>query len=171
MIFCVHIAAVICLVIVQTVIITALPFFDFFYDLLIPFVIYLGLFRSLREGLPVVLLCGFLIDGLSGAGFGLYFTTYIWLYLLCRWVINFFHSENSFISLFAVVSGVILQNIMFLGIFFILEPGGYTYRYILRFLHVQIIFALITGPLFLVGFRQVFIMLDNYLNEIKNVDI
>jgi len=160
MIICFYAAIIICLVITQTVILAALPFFNSCYDILIPFIIYLGLFRSLKEGLPLVFVCGFLLDGLSGAGFGLYTTTYIWLYICCRWVIGFFHAENSFILFFAVVFGVILQNLIFLGIFLILEPGGYMHSYILSSFHVQLIGAFITGPFFLLFFKHCFIIMD-----------
>ena len=160
MIFCFYAVVIICLVITQTVIMAALPFFDSCYDILIPFIIYLGLFRSLREGLPVVLLCGFLLDGLSGAAFGLYTTTYIWLYICCRWIIGFFHAENSFILLFAVVSGVILQNLIFLGIFFILESGGRMHSYILNSFQAQVLYAFITGPFFLAFFKHFFMFIN-----------
>ena len=160
MIFCFYAVVIICLVITQTVIMAALPFFDSCYDILIPFIIYLGLFRSLREGLPVVLLSGFLLDGLSGAAFGLYTTTYIWLYICCRWIIGFFHAENIFILIFAVVSGVILQNLIFLGIFLILEPGGHMHNYILSSFHVQLIGAFITGPFLLLFFKHCFMLMD-----------
>ncbi|MCD6184552.1 MAG: hypothetical protein J7K84_01985 [Deltaproteobacteria bacterium] len=160
MIFCFYAVVIICLVITQTVIMAALPFFDSCYDILIPFIIYLGLFRSLREGLPVVLLSGFLLDGLSGAAFGLYTTTYIWLYICCRWIIGFFHAENIFILIFAVVSGVILQNLIFLSIFFILEPGSHMYSYILNSLQIQLIGAFITGPFFLLFFKHCFMIME-----------
>ena len=163
MLFCFYAAAIICLVITQTVIMASIPFFDSFYDILIPFIIYLGLFRSLRESLPVVLLCGFFIDGLSGGSFGLYSTTYIWLYICCKCVIRFFHAENRFILFVAVVLGVILQNAMFFGIFFILEPDGRQDIYIINFFQSQVICAFITGPFFLAGFKQVFTILDRRL--------
>ncbi len=158
MLFWFYAAAIICLVLAQTVIMPFIPCLHSFYDVLIPFIICLGLFRSLRESLPVVLLCGFLIDGLSGGSFGLYSTTYIWLYICCRCVIRFFHAENRFILFFSVVLGVILQNI----IFFMLEPGDQD-RYIMNFFQIQVICAFITGPFLLAGFKQVFIIFDKRL--------
>ena len=76
-----NISACLFLVILQTTIIPYLPLLDKFYDLLIPFIVYLGLSRPVRESLPFVLFLGFIMDNLSGGPFGLYLTTYFWLFV------------------------------------------------------------------------------------------
>ncbi len=69
------------LVILQTTVMPNLPLLDSFYDLLIPFVVFLGLFRPVRESLPFVFFLGFIMDNLSGSPFGLYLTAYFWLFI------------------------------------------------------------------------------------------
>ena len=67
-----HICICFGLVILQTTIMPYFSLFDKFYDLLSPFVVYLSLFRSTRESVPVILFFGFIMDSLSGWAFGLY---------------------------------------------------------------------------------------------------
>jgi len=59
-----------CLVLIKTTLIPELPLFDKFYDLLIPIIIYLGFFRNKREGIPICLFFGFIMDSLSGGPMG-----------------------------------------------------------------------------------------------------
>ncbi len=162
MLFCLYAAIIICIVVVQTVVMPSFPLFDSFYDILLSFIIFIGLFRSPREGLPVALMCGFLLDGLSGAGVGFYTTTYVWVYICCIWAIRFFHAENSFIFLFAVAAGVIGQNLIFLGSFLITGSDTRMQGSVLSSFHSQVIYAFITGPFLLAGFKQIFKLLDKY---------
>jgi hypothetical protein len=66
MIYCFYVAACLFLVILQTAVLPHLPLLNSFYDLLIPFIIYLALYRPLREGLLLVILLGFIMDNISG---------------------------------------------------------------------------------------------------------
>jgi len=50
-----NISACLFLVILQTTIMPYLPLLEKFYDLLIPFIVYLSLSRPVRESLPFVL--------------------------------------------------------------------------------------------------------------------
>jgi hypothetical protein len=61
-----HILASLCLVLMKTTLIPGVPMFDKFYDLLIPIIIYLGLFRSLSEGVPIIFFFGIIMDSLCG---------------------------------------------------------------------------------------------------------
>jgi len=67
-----NIATCLVLVILQTTVMPSLSLPGRFYDLMIPFVVYLGLSRPVREGLLFVCLIGFIMDNLSGSPFGLY---------------------------------------------------------------------------------------------------
>ena len=71
-----NISVCLLLVILQTTIMPYLPPLDKFYDLLIPFIVYLSLSRPVRESLPFILFLGYIMDNLSGGPFGLYLTTY-----------------------------------------------------------------------------------------------
>ena len=117
-----------------------------FYDLLIPFVVYVGLFRPLKEGLTVVIVLGLLVDGLSSGPFGLFLTTYLWLFAGVKWVVTFLHAHSKVILPFVVALGVLLENAVFLGVVGLLMPGAQfpldTHKTVL----VQFTLAVFTGP-------------------------
>ena len=94
MIYCFYVAVCLFLVILQTAVFPHLPLLDSFYDQLIPFMIYLALYRRLREGLLFVVLFGFIMDNISGSSFGLYLTTYCWLLIGVKWTIKFVQVGN-----------------------------------------------------------------------------
>ena len=83
------------LLLAQTVILPDIPGLVIYYDLVLLFVFYLSLFRPIRESLPIVLILGFIMDNLSGAPFGVYFTTYFWIYFGIRWVTCFLRRTRS----------------------------------------------------------------------------
>jgi rod shape-determining protein MreD len=72
MIYCFYIGICLCLVILQTAVLPHIPLLDTFYDLIVAFIIYLGLYRPLRDGLLLALFLGFIMDNLSGSPFGIY---------------------------------------------------------------------------------------------------
>ena len=142
-------------IILQTTLFPLVAWLDGFYDLLIPFVIYLGLFRPLKEGLPVVFFVGLTMDTLSGGAFGMYSTTYFWLYGAIAWLIGFLHFKNNLLLPFVVVVGVFLENMVFLGTIKLGHPAGALPGGIFRTVSVQLLWALFTGPLLLLLIRAV----------------
>ena len=102
-------------IVIQTTLFPLFAWLTDFYDLLIPFVVYLGLFRPLKEGLPVVFFLGLTMDTLSGGAFGIYSTTYFWLYACIAWLIGILHFKNNLLLPFIVVVGVLMENLVFLG--------------------------------------------------------
>ena len=103
------------LVILKTTLMTYFSMFDQFYDLLIPFVFFLGLYRPAREGIPFILLLGFVLDSLSGGPFGIFMTTYFWIFVLTRWLVTFMHAGNKGLWLIAVAVGVLIENIIIIA--------------------------------------------------------
>jgi len=138
-----------CLIIIQTTIMPFIPLFDRFYDLLCPFVIYLGLYRSVREGLPIVFFCGLMMDGLFGGPFGLYVTTYIWIFIGVKWMLTFLQLNNIFLLLFIIVLGVLLENLIFIGALTMLAPGLQFPSDAIRIVGMQVLWAICTGPFIL----------------------
>ncbi len=111
-----NIGACLFLVILQTTIMPYLPLLDKFYDLLIPFIVYLSLFRPVRESLPFVLFLGFIMDNLSGGPFGLYLTTYFWLYVGVKGITMFIQVGNRLLIIALIVAnGVLFENLILLG--------------------------------------------------------
>ncbi|MBU0988209.1 MAG: hypothetical protein KKH68_13255 [Proteobacteria bacterium] len=123
--------------------------FEKFYDLFVPLIIYLGLFRSTRESIPVILALGFVMDNLSGSPLGLYLTTYVWLFVSVRWIITVLQVKDSILLPFVVAAGVLMQNIIFIGTMAMSKPGPGFFSTVLGTVAVQLLWALLTGPIFL----------------------
>jgi cell shape-determining protein MreD len=138
------------LVLIKTTLVPALSIFDKFYDLLIPIIIYLSLFRPLREGIPIILFFGIIMDSLCGGPAGLYLTTYIWLYAGMCWLTQFLHAGNIVLVALAVALGVAFECAILLGYMVILAPSAIIPMDAAKTVLLQIIWALTTGPLILV---------------------
>jgi cell shape-determining protein MreD len=143
------------LIVIQTTVMPHVPMFGRFYDLLLPLVIYLSIFRPVREGAVIVLVFGFLMDNISGGPFGLYLTAYIWLFIGVRWAITFLHVGDSFLLPFVVAVGVLIENLIFIGARAMLEQNLQVSQTIVNTIAVQVIWAIFTGPFFLLLFNYV----------------
>lgn len=141
-----------CLIIFQTTIVPHLPLFDNFYDLPALFIIYLSLYRPARESLPVVIFLGFVMDSLSSTPFMLYITAYLWLFLSIRGITKILRLEGRFRLPFIVVSGILIENLIFIGTVFMLDSGFRFSLTVVRSIAVQSLWAMCTGSLFLVSF-------------------
>jgi len=134
------------LVITRTTLIPILPLFEKFYDLLIPIIIYLALFRKKREGIPIVLFFGFIMDSLSGGPMGLYLIIYIWLYILVHWLSQFFRIGSVLFLALTVTVGVAFEIVCLVGYIALLAPGASIPEDAVKTILLQLIWALLTGP-------------------------
>ena len=160
-----YICTFVLLLIFQTTIMPYFPMFDRFYDLLAPFVIYLGLFRSTRESIPIIIVFGFIMDNLSGGPLGLYLTTYLWLFAGVKWVITILQVRDNVLLPFVVAAGVLLENIIFMGTITMFESGSRFSQADLGTVAVQVVWALVTGPIFLILFNRLHQRWDQYFKE------
>ena len=142
-------------IVLQTTIFPLVAWLEGFYDLLIPFVVYLALSRPLKEGVPIVFFLGLAMDTLSGGAFGIYNTTYFWLYGTIAWLIGFLQIKNNLLLPFVVVVGVFLENMVFLGTVKLGSPDAVLPLGIVRTVSVQLLWALLTGPLMLLMIKSV----------------
>jgi len=163
MIYLFYICFCLLLIIFQTVILPFIPGFRSFYDLLTLFILYLGLFRPLRQSLPVVFVLGFIMDNLSGAPFGLYTTTYFWLFLGVSWMTRFLQVRHSILLPLLVGAGVLIQNLIFLGT--IISAGGWPrfQKAVLMTGVVQLLWAITTGPVLLLMFNRIHQQWDQWV--------
>jgi len=149
------------LVILQTAVLPELPLLDQFYDLMIPFVVYLGLSRPVRESLPFVFLLGFIMDNLSGSPVGLYLTTYFWLFVGVKGITKLLQVGNRlFIIMLIVAAGVLVENLIFWGTLTILGPDQQIAENAAKSVTVQVLWAIWTGPVLLMIFRNIYNQLD-----------
>ena len=166
MTYCFYMCVCLCLVIFQTTIIPRISLFNNFYDLLIPFIIYLGLFRPVREGILFTVLLGFLIDNLSGGPFGLYITTYFWLFIVVRSASKYLYVGNIILLLFIVAAGVLMENIIVIAIFSMSDPDSQFAAVAIRTVVFQILWAVCTGYFILISLKYVHKKLEKWFNEL-----
>ncbi len=152
------------LIIFQTAVRPQIGFLGGIYDVLLVYVVFLGLFRPLREALAVILVMGFVMDSLSGGPFGLFLTTYFWLLMIMRLVIRFLHPDNRVLRFFAVGIGVVLQNGFYIGLALMLEELAFSLAPIRQAAMTQLYWALGTGFLLVTFFRHAQRIWDDFLS-------
>jgi cell shape-determining protein MreD len=144
-----HMLVCLCLVVIKTTLIPGVPLLEKFYDLLIPIIVYLGFFRSIKEGIPIVLFFGFIMDSLGGGPMGLYLITYTWLYVGVFWLAQFLQGGNMLLVAIAVAFGVAFEIAILLFYIAFLAPNASLPVDAVETIALQIIWALITGPMIL----------------------
>ena len=166
MTYCFYICACLCLIIFQTTIIPHISLFNNFYDLLIPFIIYLGLFRPTRESIFFILVPGFLMDNLSGGPFGLYVTTYLWLFIVVKLLIKYLYARNNILLLFIVAAGVLMENIIFI---INISMSGHNSQFLaitIRTVIFQVLWAVFTGFFLLTFLNHIHSKLEKWFNNL-----
>ena len=165
--YCFNIGICLVLVILQTTVMPYLSMLDRFYDLLIPFIVYLSLSRPVREGLLFVCFLGFIMDNLSGSSFGLYLTSYFWLFIGVKGITQLLQvGRRVAIITVIVAAGVLAENLIFLGSFAIFSPEQQLTGDAFKIVAVQILWALLTGSVFLIIFRNTHNWLDTGLRAL-----
>jgi len=155
-----HIIIGSCLVVFQTVMLPHFPFSSSIYDILIPFLIYLGAYRPARESIPVAVVLGFIVDSLSGSYFGVYIITYMWLTIIIRWVSTLIDLENYLLLLLIFIIGVLIENLILFVAVSIANPVFQFSTSIVSGIAVQIFWILCTGPFLLIFFGRIFDVLN-----------
>ncbi|MCU0561788.1 MAG: hypothetical protein MUD16_16560 [Desulfobacterales bacterium] len=147
----------ICLVIVvcRTALLPFLAATERFFDPFLAVVVYLAVFRPLHECLPLILFAGILMDTLSGGPFGLYLTSYVWLFIALSLTTAVIRMESPILLVVMMVSGVLLQNVVFIATMTAFEltlprPGD-----MLGVFTEQVGWVLLVGPLLAVVMRSV----------------
>lgn len=166
MTYCFYVCICVCLVIFHTTIIPHISLLTNFYDILIPFIIYLGLFRPVRESIVFILVLGFLMDNLSGGPFGLYLTTYLWLFIVVKVVVKYLHARNNILLVLIVAAGVLMENIIFITFFSISDQNSQFFTNTVKIVIYQILWAGFTGFFFITFFSQIHEKLERWFNEL-----
>ncbi len=147
---------VVLLVLMQTCILPYLPAIFRFYDFLVPFAVYLSLYHTLGEGLPVLLIAGLTMDMLSGAPIGIYLTTYLWVFVAFRPVPRWVKVKDHFLFSLLSVLGVLFENLIFV-IAILLGPHRLFFTaQSLQTIVLQLFWAFVTAPFLWLGFQYLF---------------
>jgi rod shape-determining protein MreD len=162
---CLHIFIGLLLIVIQTTVMPYFPVFERFYDLLTPLVLYLSIFRPVRESMVMILIFGFLMDNISGGPFGIYLTAYIWLFFGVRWAITFLHVGDSYLLPFVVAVGVFMENLIFIGSGAMFEQSPRISEAVVSTVVIQVLWALFTGPFFLMLFNYSHLRWDRWLKK------
>lgn len=164
-IYILYLGICIFLIVFKTVVLANFALFSTFYDILLPVILYLGLFRPVIEGLPLVLFCGFCMDSLTGGPFGIYISVYFWLFIAARGLVRFLHAQSILIKPFIVIIGVIIENLLFLALLAIFHVGEVLPEDFLQSVIAQSLWAAFTGPFVVFIFDYFHIRLGNWLDE------
>jgi hypothetical protein len=78
---------------------------------------------------------------------GLYTVTYIWLYAGMRWISQFLHTGSFVLLTVAVAIGVVFEIAILLGYMVFLAPSASIPKDAVKTVVLQIMWALLTGPL------------------------
>lgn len=153
MIYGLHVVGVIFLVLFQSVFWKGVLPFNGLYDLFLPIVVCAAVARPLGESLFVVALAGTIMDSMTGGAFGLYLLTYIWALGGVKAVTGFLDKDSLALQLPAVLVAILLENAFFAAAGLlpgraVAAEGGALFR--------QLLWALITAPFIMSGWRLVF---------------
>ena len=156
MTFVFHILLCILFVVLQTVVFPIYPFLSSFFDLFIPVIVNLGLFRPLRESIPAVILFGTVMDSLSGAPFGVYLSCYVWLFVAVYWFKGFLHIHSYTLLSLIVFLGVLLENIIFLMVVNVGTDQWYIFSNATGVLFMKLSTAAIFGPFVIIYVKRMY---------------
>jgi cell shape-determining protein MreD len=121
------------------------------YDLLVPVVVYLGVYRLPREALPVLILAGLAMDGISGGVFGVHLSAYLWLYVGVRWAIQFLHAGNAILLPMLVTIAVAFKSIVVAFSAVVVASAPWPVEAVFPVVSGQILWGALTGPLLMVA--------------------
>jgi cell shape-determining protein MreD len=107
------------------------------------------------------------MDNLSGGPFGLYLTTYFWLLIGVKGITLILQVGNRlFIMTLIVAAGVLMENLIFLGTFAVFGPEQQFAGDAVTIVTIQVLWAALTGSLFLIIFRNTHNRLDAGFREL-----
>lgn len=95
------------------------------------------------------------MDNLSGGPFGLYLTTYFWLFIVVKLVIKYVHARNNILLLFIVAAGVLMENVIFIAGSSMSGPDSQFFAITIRTVIFQILWAGCTGFFFITIFNHI----------------
>jgi len=119
-----------------------------YLDLLLPLVIYISIFRPVFESIFLILIFGLVMDSLSGAPFGLYIITYVWLFIGVRGSMRLLDAGSLFLFPLILTLSVLFENLLF-AFSVSTVPSVEVF--------VQALWALLTAPFFLLFFNVLFL--------------
>lgn len=122
------------------------------YDLMAPFVVFLGIHHRPREAVPILILGGLAMDGLSGGVFGVHLSVYLWMYIGVRSAIQFLHVGNVILLPLLVTLGVAFESLAVAFSAVVLAAAAWPAEALFSVVPVQVLWGALTGPLLMMLF-------------------
>jgi len=122
------------------------------YDLLAPFVVYLGVHHPPRAAIPVLVLGGLAMDGISGGVFGVYLTAYLWMYVGVRQAIQFLQVGNVILLPLLVTAGVVFESLVVAFSAVVLASAPWPVESMFPVVSGQVLWGAVTGPFLMLFF-------------------
>ncbi|MDL2329420.1 hypothetical protein LJC71_06730 [Desulfosarcina sp. OttesenSCG-928-A07] len=119
------------------------------YDLMGPYAVYLAIRQRHEHAVPVIVLGGIIMDGLSGGIFGMYLSIYLWMYAGVRQVIKYFHAENILIVMILIFLCVSFESAAIAFSVLVLTPVIGPAERLLPIVGKQVFWGTVTGPFLL----------------------
>ncbi len=138
------------LIIIQTTFIPVICPPDRYYDLIIPFIIYLGIFSSFSEGMAASVLTGVIADNLSAGPFGLYTTAYFWIFIIIKTGIKYIHIANYILWPIIILTGVLIENFVLIGTIVLFGNNIRVSGTVFYIILYQVFWAVVTGPFLII---------------------
>jgi cell shape-determining protein MreD len=151
MIYGYHLLICLFLIILQTTLL-AIGSMVHLYDLLAPFVVYLGVFHLPRVAIPVIAFSGLAMDGISGGVFGVHLTAYLWMYVGVRWVIQFLQAGNVILLPLLVTAGVFFESLLVAFSAVVLTSAPWPVETVFPVVSGQVLWGAVTGPFLMLAF-------------------
>jgi len=107
------------------------------------------------------------MDALTGGPFGLYLTSYFWLYMVILGMTLFMRVSNNMILPLVVIGSILFQNIVFLGTMTIFTPEAELPVSSYRIVLTQLLWSAVTGPVLILLFRRVHMAMEKWLKTFK----
>ena len=138
------------LILLQTVFCFQFHFIQFPYNLVLSFIVFISLFRPVKEGLAPTVIIGLLLDGMSGVPFGAYVVAFLWIFVFLKWLTTFFHARSLLVLILSSLIAVIIENIISLYTFTLLDFQNVVTTIRIHSVIKQMLWAGLMGPLMIV---------------------
>lgn len=122
------------------------------YDLLAPFVVYLGVYHLPRRAIPVLVLGGLAMDGISGGVFGVHLTAYLWMYVGVRWAIQFLQAGNVILLPLLVTASIVFESLVVAFSAVVLASAPWPVESMFPVVSGQVLWGAVTGPFLMLFF-------------------
>lgn len=161
--FLIYFIASLLIITIQTTLLPVFPRLFAQYDLLIPFVAFLTLFRSSVGRLPAILISGSLMDLFTGGSVAVHLITYLLVLAGFRNATVYFHFDERVLFQIVIVLSVLVENLIF---WMVISVQEWTVQFSFHsavIVLTQFALALVSGPLFYGLFHSIFMKIDHFI--------